>query len=148
MEPFLPQCTRALGAWDIIPYHGHIIGVQRGKGLLGQQIVWYDGENVAQEDFAPFGARMEFSVFEDGERVEYVVKLGPDCHLSVKIDRFSDNLPRCQAPLEDELSHIIWRGIGSSSFFLSRLPSCIKSLSSCAKIFGRCANKCCKMVTL
>jgi serine/threonine protein kinase len=37
--------TRALGAWDIIPYHGHIIGVQRGKGLLGQQIVWYDGEN-------------------------------------------------------------------------------------------------------
>jgi hypothetical protein len=33
------------------------------------------------------------------------------CHLSVKIDHFSDNLPRCQALLADQLSLITWRGI-------------------------------------
>ncbi len=39
-----------------------------------------------------------------------------DCHLSNKIYRFSDNLPRCQVILENQLSHITWRAI----FFLFR----------------------------
>src|SRR5258708_18983702 len=38
------------------------------------------------------------------------------CHLSGKIYCFSENLPRCQALSADRLSHIIWRGIGNSSF--------------------------------
>src|SRR5713226_5560897 len=33
------------------------------------------------------------------------------CHLSDKMCRFSDNLPRCQASLANQLSHINWRGI-------------------------------------
>jgi hypothetical protein len=51
------------------------------------------------------------------------------CHFSVKIDRFPDKLPRGQAPLEDELSHIIWRCIVRSSFFVPRLPSSTRSLN-------------------
>jgi hypothetical protein len=39
-----------------------------------------------------------------------------NCHLSGKIYGFSENLPRCQALSADQLSHIIWRGIGNSSF--------------------------------
>ena len=46
------------------------------------------------------------------------------CHLSVKIYRFSENLPRCQAHSEDQLSSITWRnliflfqGIHSSSIW-------------------------------
>jgi hypothetical protein len=42
---------------------------------------------------------------------------GDNCHLSVKIDRFSDNLPRSQALLEDQLSHIMWRGMDSLDMF-------------------------------
>lgn len=35
------------------------------------------------------------------------------CHLSVKMYRFSDNLPRCRARLADELSRTSWRCINS-----------------------------------
>ena len=56
------------------------------------------------------------------------------CHLSDKIDRFSDNLPRCQALLEDQLSRITWRDIDNlaveTGFTFQRLS------------FQLCANLC------
>jgi len=52
------------------------------------------------------------------------------CHLSDKNERFLDNLPRCQAPLANRFSHIIWRSIVRESFSIlhfspwSELPAC------------------------
>ena len=67
---------KAQGADDFIEYKEHLIAVQRGSSI-GEEIVWYDGR-IISDKIAPFGATHEFSVYEDGEEVEYIVKLGPD----------------------------------------------------------------------
>ena len=46
------------------------------------------------------------------------------CHLSVKNYRFPDNLPRCQAPSTNRLSHIMWRGIVRLSFSVLHFSFC------------------------
>ena len=56
------------------------------------------------------------------------------CHLSVKMYRFSDNLPRCQARLEDELSHIKWRSINFIALEAYFALQCL--------IFQLCAKLC------
>src|SRR5438034_10475220 len=62
--------------------------------------------------------------------------LAANCHFSVKIDLFSDNLPRSQALLEDQLSHITWRGIVRSSFFVLCLSSRVRSLNLAPRYLG------------
>src|SRR5258708_37695223 len=49
---------------------------------------------------------------------------GYQCHLSVKNYRFPDNLPRCQAPSTNRLSHIMWRGIVRLSFSVLHFSFC------------------------
>src|SRR5258708_30274308 len=57
-----------------------------------------------------------FFVLEQERPLEEKEVRDATCHLSGKIYCFSENLPRCQALSADRLSHIIWRGIGNSSF--------------------------------
>jgi len=49
---------------------------------------------------------------------DLIVKSQRNCHLSVKIGCFSENLPRCQARLEDELSLITWRDIATKDILI------------------------------
>jgi hypothetical protein len=49
------------------------------------------------------------------------------CHLTSILPSFLDNLPRCQAPLADELSLIIWRGIAIHGVSILKRENCTLS---------------------
>src|SRR3989442_324316 len=77
--------------------------------------------NVALEELAH--GNFELPPFDTLDKAAHharaITMRGLYCHLSTKNYRFPDNLPRCQAPSGNRLSHRMWRGIGRNSFSFS-----------------------------